>query len=87
MQQHAKINVRINNLKFDIVIKEMIIYRPPAISKNNYFGFNSACYLTVWGFHRAHDIEVIHNRFCRFVLKIGKNVPTAFLYGELGHLL
>jgi hypothetical protein len=43
--------------------------------------------LTVWGFHRAHDIEVIHNRFCRFVLKIGKNVPTAFLYGELGHLL
>lgn len=40
----------------------------------------------IWGFHRAHDIEVIHNRFCRFVLKIGKNVPTAFLYGELGHL-
>ena len=26
----------------------------------------------IWGFHRAHDIEVIHNRFCRFVLKIGK---------------
>jgi hypothetical protein len=40
----------------------------------------------IWDFHRAHDIEVIHNRFCRFVLKIGKNVPTAFLYGELGHL-
>jgi hypothetical protein len=36
---YAKINVRINNLKFHIVIKEMIIYRPPAISKNNYFGF------------------------------------------------
>jgi hypothetical protein len=42
--------------------------------------------IRIWGFHRAHDIEVIHNRFCRFVLKIGKNVPTAFLYGELGHL-
>jgi hypothetical protein len=40
----------------------------------------------IWGFHRAYDIEVIHNRFCRFVLKISKNVPTAFLDGELGHL-
>jgi hypothetical protein len=66
-QQQAKIDVRINNLKFHIVIKEMIIYRPPAILKNNYYG-------------------VVNNRFCRFVLKIGKNVPTAFLYGELGHL-
>ena len=26
----------------------------------------------IWGFHRAHDIEVIHNRFCRFVFKIVK---------------
>ena len=26
----------------------------------------------IWGFNRAHDIEVIHNCFCRFVLKIGK---------------
>jgi hypothetical protein len=42
MEQHAMINVRINNLKFHIVIKEMIIHRPPAISKNNYFGFVSA---------------------------------------------
>ena len=40
----------------------------------------------IWGFHRAHDIEVILNRFCRFVLKIGKNVPTTFLHGELGNL-
>jgi hypothetical protein len=34
----------------------------------------------IWGFHRVHDIEVIHNRFCRFVLKIGKNVPTAMCF-------
>ncbi|XP_071126834.1 uncharacterized protein [Mytilus edulis] len=40
----------------------------------------------IWGFHRAKDIELIHNRFCRFVLKLGRNVPTCFLYGELGHL-
>jgi hypothetical protein len=42
--------------------------------------------LEICGFHRAHDIVVIHTRFYRFVLKIGKNVPTAFLYSELGHL-
>jgi hypothetical protein len=40
----------------------------------------------IWGFHLAHDIGVIHNRLCRFALKIGQNVPTAFLYGELGHM-
>ena len=39
----------------------------------------------IWGFHRANDIELIHNKFCRFVLKVGKNVPISFLCGELGH--
>ena len=40
----------------------------------------------IWGFHRANDIEIIHNRFCRFVLKLGKHAPITFLCGELGHL-
>ena len=39
----------------------------------------------IWGFHRAHDIEIIFNRFCRFILKVGRNAPVAFLCGELGH--
>lgn len=40
----------------------------------------------IWGFHRARDVELVHNRFCRYVLNLGKNTPTSFLYGELGHL-
>ena len=40
----------------------------------------------IWGFHRVNDVEQIHNRFCRFDLKLGKNVPLSFLCGELGHL-
>lgn len=40
----------------------------------------------IWGFHRARDIELIFNRFCRFLVKVGKNVPIIFLCGELGHL-
>ena len=40
----------------------------------------------IWGFHRANEVEIVHNRFCRNVLKLGRNVPKFFLYGELGHL-
>lgn len=40
----------------------------------------------IWGFHRARDVELVHNRFCKYVLNLGKNTPTSFLYGELGHL-
>ena len=27
----------------------------------------------IWGFHHARDIERVYNKFCRFVLKVGKN--------------
>ena len=40
----------------------------------------------IWGFHRARDVELVHNRFCRYALNLGKSTPTSFLYGELGHL-
>lgn len=64
-----------------------------------FIGTNQKCYLfntmvgsvlnyasEIWGFHRANDIEVVHNRFCRSVLNVGKTTPSVFLYGELGHL-
>ncbi|XP_071123183.1 uncharacterized protein [Mytilus edulis] len=40
----------------------------------------------IWGFHHANDIEQVHNKFCRFVLKVGKNSPICAVIGELGHL-
>ena len=40
----------------------------------------------IWNFRRANDIEQVHNRFCRFVLKLSKHVPLSFVCGELGHL-
>ena len=32
----------------------------------------------IWDFHRARDIDFMHNRFCRYVLKLGKNVCLPF---------
>ena len=40
----------------------------------------------LWGFHQAKDIEQIHYRFCRFVLKVPKSTPLSCLVGDLGHL-
>ena len=40
----------------------------------------------IWGFHQGKDIEVIHNKFCRFVLNVPKNTPVCGVIGELGHL-
>ena len=40
----------------------------------------------IWGFHHAKDVETIHNKFCRFALKVRKNTPVSFVIGELGHL-
>ena len=38
------------------------------------------------GFHHAKGIEQVRNKFCRFVLKVGKNSPICAVIGELGHL-
>ena len=40
----------------------------------------------VWGFHHAKEIETIHNRFCRSVLKVPKNTSVCCVIGDLGHL-
>lgn len=40
----------------------------------------------IWGFHRVKDIEVVHNRFCRFMLKLAKNLLITLFCGTLGNL-
>lgn len=40
----------------------------------------------VWGMHDAKDIEVIHTKFCRWVLNVKKSTNLSALYGELGRV-
>ena len=40
----------------------------------------------VWGFHHASEIELVHNKFCRFLLKVPKHTPICCIIGDLGHL-
>jgi hypothetical protein len=70
----------INSLKQLYVTKEQQMYLFDSMV-GSVLGYASE----IWGFHRARDIDFMHNLFCRYVLKLGKNVPLPFLYGELGH--
>ena len=38
----------------------------------------------IWGFHPAGDIEVVQTKFCKFVLRLGRNAPNIAALGELG---
>lgn len=38
----------------------------------------------VWGFHSAEDIERLHLKFCKRILKVGKSSSNAAAHGELG---
>ena len=38
----------------------------------------------VWGNHEAKDMEILHTKFCRWILNIRKSTNLAGLYGELG---
>ena len=38
----------------------------------------------IWGFNRGKDVEIIHNRFCRYILKVGKSVPNLFFIWRIG---
>ena len=40
----------------------------------------------VWGMHDAKDIEVIHTKFCRWILNVKKSTNLSALYGELGRV-
>ena len=38
----------------------------------------------VWGFHEGNDIEIVHNKFCKYLLSLGHSVSNAAVRGELG---
>ena len=38
----------------------------------------------VWGYHEAKDVEVLHTKFCRWILNVRKSTNLSGLYGELG---
>ena len=43
----------------------------------------SAC---VWGFHKSPDIERVHLKFLKQVLKVRQQTTSAAVYGELGRV-
>ena len=42
--------------------------------------------LTCGRCHHATDIEDTHNKFCRFVLKVGKSTPICCVLGDRDRL-
>ena len=38
----------------------------------------------VWGAYEAKDVELIHTKFCRWILNVQKSTNLAGLYEELG---
>ena len=38
----------------------------------------------IWGNHEAKDIEILHTKFCRWILNVRKSTNLSGLYGELG---
>ena len=77
-QKRLAMSSLINSLKQLYVTKEHQMYLFDSMVES-VLGYASE----IWGFHRARSIDFLHNRFCRYVLKLGKNVPLPFLYGEL----
>ena len=43
------------------------------------------CYLcAVWGFNVGKDVERVHLRFCKYILRIKNNTLNEMVYRELG---
>ena len=40
----------------------------------------------IWGFHPAPDIERVHLKFLKQILKVKSQTPSAAVYGELGRV-
>ena len=38
----------------------------------------------VWGYHEAKDVEILHTKFCRWILNARKSSNLSGIYGELG---
>ena len=40
----------------------------------------------VWGYDDCKDIEIVHNKFCRYLFGVKKSTNIAAMYGELGRM-
>ena len=68
-------------------IKDLYLTKKKQVELFDIMVSSVLCYASeIWGFHRGNDIEILHNKFCRRILKVGRTTPNCFLYGELGHL-
>ena len=38
----------------------------------------------IWSYHEAKDVEILHTKFCRWILNVRKSTNLSGLYGELG---
>lgn len=41
----------------------------------------------VWSFHTGKDVECVHTRFCKLMLKVFSSSPNFMIYTELGSCL
>ena len=40
----------------------------------------------VWGYDKCRDIDIVHNKFCRYILCVKKSTNVDAKYGDLGRL-
>ena len=40
----------------------------------------------VWGYDKCRDIDIVHNKFCRYILCVKKSTNVDAMYGDLGRL-
>ena len=38
----------------------------------------------LWGFHTAATVNIVHLKFCKWVLKVTKSTTNEMVYGKLG---
>ena len=38
----------------------------------------------VWGFHEGKNVDLVHTKYCKFILGVNKSVPNIAVLGELG---
>lgn len=38
----------------------------------------------IWGFHPCKQLDIVHNKFCKFYLGLGQSTPNIAVLGELG---
>ena len=41
---------------------------------------------SVWGFHKAPDVDIVHLQYCKKVLGVKQSTQNDFVYGDLGRI-